>query len=138
MGKAVPPFEHSVPLYSTSNLRAFLLDSNQLGCPSSDTTATTLSYMIYELAKHPEQVSLIRNELAAHFTQTSTSPKNQDLQNLPRLNSIIHETLRLHPAVPTALPRLTPPEGLSIGNTFIPGDTVVWCPQYAIGRSMHL
>ena len=94
--------------------------------------------MIYELAKHPEQVSLVRDESAAHFPPNSTSLKNHDLQHLPRLNSIIYETLRLHPAVPTALPRLTPPEGLSIGNTFIPGDTVFWCPQYAIGRSMYL
>ena len=65
-----------------------------------------------------------------------TPPKGQDLQYLPHLNGVINETLRLYPGVPTAMQRLTPPEGLDINGTFVPGNTVVYCPQYAICRSM--
>jgi cytochrome P450 len=57
------------------------------------------------------------------------------LQYLDHLNAVINETLRLHPPVPTAIPRLTPPEGIQIGDTFVPGNTTVWCPQYVLGRS---
>lgn len=43
---------------------------------------------------------------------------------------------RLNPPVPTALQRLTPPEGIMLGDVHIPGGTTVWCPQYAMMRSM--
>lgn len=56
------------------------------------------------------------------------------LQYLEHLNAVINETLRLRAPVGTALQRLTPPEGLNIGTTYIPGNMTVWCPQYVIGR----
>jgi cytochrome P450 family 628 len=30
--------------------------------------------------------------------------------------------------------RLTPPEGINIGSTFIPGNTTVVAPSYTLGR----
>ena len=63
---------------------------------------------------------------------------DQSLKHLGHLNGVINEALRLHPPLPSALQRLTPPEGLQIGDTYIPGNVTVWCPQYAIGRSMFL
>ena len=43
--------------------------------------------------------------------------------------------MRLHPATPSAFPRLTPPDGLDIAGTVVPGNTVIWCPPYVINRS---
>ncbi|OJD30452.1 cytochrome p450 [Diplodia corticola] len=64
------------------------------------------------------------------------SPPHRTLLTLPHLNALIAETLRLHPPVPSALQRLTPPAGLTLpSGTHIPGNTVVWCPAYVIGRS---
>ena len=51
------------------------------------------------------------------------------------INAVINETLRLHPPAGLSLPRKTPREGLTIGDTYIPGNMTVWCPQYVIGRS---
>ena len=101
----------------------------------SDTTSTTLAFLFYELARHPHHVALLRKEIKSCMSEDGSSPKDQDLQHLAHLNAVINETLRLHPPVPTVLPRLTPPEGLEINGTRIPGNTVVWCPQYAICRS---
>lgn len=103
----------------------------------SDTTATTLSAAMFELAQHPRHIELLRQELMPHM-DPSGEVFNDKIANLKHLNAVINETLRLHPPVPTALQRKTPPEGMAIDETFIPGNTTVICPQYVLGRSEYL
>ena len=51
------------------------------------------------------------------------------------LDGVIHETLRLHPAVPSGPARETPPEGITLPNgTYIPGNVLVWTPIYSLHR----
>lgn len=50
------------------------------------------------------------------------------------LDYIIQETLRLKPSIPAGLVRLTPATGLQIDEVFIPGDTIVSVPAYAVQR----
>lgn len=69
------------------------------------------------------------------YARSSGDVAHKNLQYLNHLNGVINEALRLHPPIPTSLPRLTPPDGLDIGGTYVPGNVTVWCPQYAIGRS---
>ena len=69
------------------------------------------------------------------MTESSGEVLNEKIANLDHLNAIINETLRLHPPVPTLLQRKTPPEGITVGGTHIPGNTIVSCPQYVLGRS---
>ncbi|KAI9791595.1 MAG: hypothetical protein M1816_003681 [Peltula sp. TS41687] len=109
-------------------------DAQLVIAAGSDTTATTLTYTIYELARHPEHLPKLYAEITPH-ARSSGEVAHQNLQYLNHLNGVINEALRLHPPIPTALQRLTPPEGLDIGDTHIPGNVTVWCPQYAIGRS---
>lgn len=61
------------------------------------------------------------------------------VSELPYLDAVINETLRLHPPVPSGLQRITPPEGLFIGETFVPGNTVVQAPSHTMfrGASLH-
>lgn len=64
-----------------------------------DTTACTLSWALYELARHPEVVVKLRNELLDTVGPTRT-PTYADLKNMSYLKAIVNETLRLYPAVP--------------------------------------
>ncbi|CAJ2505022.1 Uu.00g124160.m01.CDS01 [Anthostomella pinea] len=111
-------------------------DSRLLIVAGSDTTGATLTHALYELVKHPEHIEKIRNELAPFMTDGQVD--FQKIQSLPHLNCVIDETLRLHPPVPTALPRRTPSEGITVGEVHVPGDMTVWCSQYAIGRTESL
>ncbi|KAF2128089.1 putative cytochrome P450 [Dothidotthia symphoricarpi CBS 119687] len=84
--------------------------------------------------QNPDYIPRLRKELAPHIS-VNNDIQHHPLQYLEHLNAVISETLRLHPPVSTALQRATPPEGLHIEDTYIPGYTTVWCPQYVIGRS---
>jgi cytochrome P450 len=105
----------------------FLLYAN------SDTTASTLTYIFHHLAKDTTQQDKLRRELMPLREQDGDF-LFKPLQTAGHLNGVINEALRLHPAVPSGVLRLTPPEGIKIGSTFIPGNTTVVTPSYTIGR----
>ncbi|RAL04151.1 cytochrome P450 [Aspergillus ibericus CBS 121593] len=102
----------------------------------SDTTTITLTALFYELAKHPEQIERLRAELTPYVEGDLHEGFLDDkISHLEHLNGVINEALRLYPAVPSAIPRVTPPEGISVNGVFIPGNTTVICPAYVMGRS---
>ena len=110
-------------------------DSRLIIVAGSDTTASTMTHIIYHLCESPGQVEKLRAELKAfEYGQEGFSFK--DLQSANHLNGIINEVLRLHPAVPSGVLRKTPVEGIEINGTFIPGETTVCCPPWTIGRRM--
>ncbi|KAH8761607.1 cytochrome P450, partial [Diaporthe sp. PMI_573] len=86
-----------------------------------DTTAGALSFALYELARHPECVRKLREEIARVVgLDTAITPRHKYLKNMKYLQNIINETLRLYPAVPfnvrlalqeTTLPRSRGPDG---------------------------
>ena len=61
-------------------------------------------------------------------------PDLQLLKEAPYLNAVITETLRLHPPNPAGVIRVTPPEGITVGNQSIPGGTSVRVPFIALHR----
>ncbi len=103
----------------------------------TDTTGNTLTYAFFELARNPAWHARLRDELAslsattAHDNEKNNSDEDHvvfphdALQNLPVLNAIIWETLRLYPAVPQALPRVVPKGGAPIAGRFMPAGTEV-------------
>ncbi|RAK94837.1 cytochrome P450 [Aspergillus ibericus CBS 121593] len=110
-------------------------DAQLIVVAGSDTTATTLSAVVYQLAQHPDQVQRLREELAPYMTDPSGEVLHEKIAHLPHLNAIINETLRLHPPVAASLQRKTPPEGITIDGVYIPGNMTVMCPQNVLGRS---
>jgi tryprostatin B 6-hydroxylase len=87
--------------------------------------------LFYNLAKSPEQVEKIRQELRP---LTIGEWSDKDIQHADYLNGAINEALRLHPPVPSGLYRKTPPEGLHVGEVYIPGGVTFFTPQYSMGR----
>jgi len=108
-------------------------DSRLIIIAGSDTTTTTLGFASYYIAKYPSVAEKLRAELLEAGYDANPSDLSI-LQRLPYLNGVIDETLRLHPPVPGGVYRQTPPEGLQIGERFIPGDITVITPHHVIQR----
>ncbi|KAF6797495.1 cytochrome p450 52a11 [Colletotrichum sojae] len=96
-----------------------------------DTTATTLAWVFYELACHPEVAADLRREIAANIGM-DREPTYEDLKNVKILSYILNETLRIYPVAPfnvraalkdTSLPRGGGPDGN--GPVGIPAGTTV-------------
>ncbi|KAH7920396.1 cytochrome P450 [Leucogyrophana mollusca] len=70
-----------------------------------DTTAYSLTWLLYELAKHPEDQQKIREEIAtarARFeARHGDDFTSADLEAMIFMNAVIKESLRLHPIIPT-------------------------------------
>ncbi|KAL7942335.1 cytochrome P450 [Trichoderma barbatum] len=79
-----------------------------------DTTASALSWAMYELSRHPAVVARLREEILA-TVGTHQLPNYEHLKEMSYLRAVINETLRLYPPVPfnvrTALKDTTLPRG---------------------------
>ncbi|KAI0353450.1 cytochrome P450 monooxygenase pc-3 [Trametes cingulata] len=95
-----------------------------------DTTAATLTLVVYLLCLYPDVFKRLRAEVLEALGQTRT-PDFDDVRQLKYLRAVINETLRLYPIVPfnmrvstvdTTLPNPSDPDGPRV---FIPANTAV-------------
>jgi cytochrome P450 family 628 len=103
----------------------------------SDTTATTLTCLFYQLALHPEALARLRDEVDALVADKGGDVAlldNAALTKLDYLQACIDESLRLNPVVPMGVQRKTPPEGAQLGARWVPGDITVVMPSWIMYR----
>ncbi|KAF8630615.1 hypothetical protein AX14_010983, partial [Amanita brunnescens Koide BX004] len=64
-----------------------------------DTTASTLTFIVYLLALHPQVLPRVRQEVLDKVGSTRM-PNQNDIREMRYLRAVINETLRLYPIVP--------------------------------------
>ncbi|KAL2824314.1 cytochrome P450 [Aspergillus cavernicola] len=127
------PYKDRKP--TRSELDTLLGDTHLIIIAGSDTVAVALASALYLLCRHPEHIKQLRDELSPFI---SVPILHDRIAQLEHLNGVISEALRLFPPTPTEFRRLTPPEGITVDGTFIPGNTNVQCPLYVLGRSEEI
>lgn len=95
----------------------------------SETTATTLATVLYYLSKYPNIQEKLQTQLDAAL---GSGWSYEDVKTVTFIDDVINETLRLKPALLTGGHRVTPPQGITVDGTFIPGDTNVFVPTHRI------
>ncbi|KGO65675.1 Cytochrome P450 [Penicillium italicum] len=121
--------DNQVFSYTVSNMNA-----------GSDTTAISLRAILYYTLKNPQASMKLHQELTVALKEKRiTLPVSwkQSQEQLPYLDAVIKEALRLHPAVGLMLERIVPAEGLQLpdGGPFLPAGTIVGANPWIIHRS---
>ena len=97
----------------------------------SDTSAISLTYLVWAVCKYPA----IRDKLIAEVATLPDDFTDKHVRALPYTRRVINETLRLYPAVPGALPRAVPSEGARLAGYHLPGGVTVATQVYSLHRN---
>jgi len=102
----------------------------------SDTTSNTSCALLFHCLRHPEVVSKLQTELDEAIPDVETVPTFAMVKDLPYLDAVIKETMRIHSTSSLGLPRQIPPgPGITIHNHHFPQGTVLSVPAYTIHHS---
>lgn len=99
----------------------------------SETTATCLSGTMNYLVQHPDALERLVREVRDRFPSDSDMTLDA-LRDLPYLDAVLHEGLRLCTPIPWMLPRVVPPGGATVCGVWLPGGTPVSIQAYAMNR----
>lgn len=98
----------------------------------TETSATTTEWAMALLLNHPNMLRKASAEIDERVGQERMMDET-DLPNLPYLQNIIHEVLRLYPPGPLLLPHMSSAD-CEIGGYHIPKQTMVMVNAWAIQR----
>ena len=106
-------------------------EARNLLIAGNETTATSLTYIVWAVIQRPE----IQERLEAELSKLSDADiKDKVLEKLPFLNAVILETLRLYGPASSSLPREVPVDGADLAGHFIPEGTIVDTQAYTMHR----
>ncbi|XP_044931008.1 cytochrome P450 3A12 isoform X2 [Mustela putorius furo] len=100
-----------------------------------ESTSTSLSFLVYELATHPDVQQKLQEEIDATFPKKAP-PTYDDLVQMEYLDMVLNETLRLYP-IGGRIERVCKKD-VEISGVFIPKGTVVMVPVFTLHRDQDL
>lgn len=127
---------HDADPTKVTNYHVFMMGLSNI-IAGSDTTAVSLSSVLYHLLRNPHTLSALRSEIDSSHHQTSNPDtfSFKESQDMPYLQAVIKEALRLHPATGLPLWRVVPPGGATVCGQHFPGGSTVglnsWVAHYS-------
>ncbi|KAF2277506.1 cytochrome P450 3A3 [Westerdykella ornata] len=105
----------------------------------SDTTSNTSCALLYHCLRNPDVITKLQEELDAALpdrSNTTAVPTYAAVKDLPYLDAVIKETMRIHSTSSLGLPRVIPPgKGITLQDTHFAPGTVLSVPAYTIHHS---
>ncbi|CAA0830373.1 cytochrome P450- family 76- subfamily G-polypeptide 1 [Striga hermonthica] len=98
----------------------------------SETTSISIEWGFAELLRSPATFKKVREELD-RIVGVDRRVEEKDIENMPYLQAVVKEALRLHPVLPLLLPRNTQ-EATDYMGYHIPKGTQVFVNAWSIGR----
>ncbi|KAK9065789.1 hypothetical protein SSX86_015190 [Deinandra increscens subsp. villosa] len=110
------------------NMKAFILDIFAAG---TDTSAITVEWALAELINHPSVMKKAIEEIE-QVVGKNRLLQESDIPNLPYLQAIVKESLRLHPTAPLILRSST--QDCIVGSYRIAANTTTLVNVWSLGR----
>ncbi|XP_022765769.1 cytochrome P450 93A3-like [Durio zibethinus] len=115
---------------SMNEVKALVMDIIIAG---TDTTSTTVEWIMTELLRHPDKMRKAVEELDSVVGDQNNIVEESHLPQLVYLDAVIKETLRCHPPIPLLVPR-SPSMSCTVAGYTIPKDSRVLFNAWAIQR----
>jgi len=109
----------------------FLLWDKDLFIAGTETTAEAMQWAMAELLNHPEAFQKVRKEIEL-VTGNARLVDESDVANMPYLQAVVKETLRLYPSAPVTTRECG--QHCKINGFDVPPNTAVAINLYAIMR----
>lgn len=103
----------------------------------SDTTSNTSCALLFHTLKHPNVVKKLHAELDERLLEAGV-PTYELVKDLPYLDAVIKETMRIHSTSSLGLPRVVVGDGLTLQGHFFEPGTVLSVPAYTIHHSKEI
>jgi hypothetical protein len=130
---------------NADNPKSFSMYHLTMGCVSnmtagSDTTAISLSAILYYMLKNPQTFEALRQEVDERQLQGRIGHyiTFKESQDMPYLQAVMKEALRMHPATGLPLERVVPAGGATICDRFFPEGVSCRVCQIRVCRANSL
>ena len=102
----------------------------------SDTTATTLRSIVFNLCRYPECYGKLMEEVDGVYAgrESDDCITFDEAAGMVYLQACIKEALRIHPVVGQLLERIVPEGGMQVGGVLLPKGTVVGVSPWVAAR----
>ncbi|KAK4096444.1 cytochrome P450 [Parathielavia hyrcaniae] len=118
------------------NRNILYADAQAIMVASTETIACALGFSFFFLARDAALRQQLREAIApAHGRSFPGEFTMAYLQGIEFLDAVLNETLRMSTPVPLNGPRTTPPQGIEIGGTYIPGNVHIFTPPHVYHRN---
>lgn len=121
--------------YKETHHSAISIDYQDLIANGTDTSAITVEWAFHELLRQPMIIKKAQEELDRAIGHERWV-QEKDYTQFSYIESIIKETLRLHP-VSTMLPPRTALEDCHVAGYDIPKGTILMVNTWSIGRNLQ-
>lgn len=103
----------------SDHIPAYIMEMLAAG---SSTTSHTAAFACHQLAQHPEAQDALRDELSTTFPDSSAIDERKML-DLPFLEGVLYETMRMFPMIPGPLERYLG-DGIQVAGYDVPPGVI--------------
>ncbi|ORX86869.1 cytochrome P450 [Basidiobolus meristosporus CBS 931.73] len=103
----------------------------------SETTSNSIAFAIMFLLQNPEAMRQLKIEIESTFPTKDSVPTHSATKELPYLNAVIHETMRLMPPAADEGFSREAPSDVAFGDYYVPQETTIICSTTHLHYNSH-